>query len=63
MFVSLNINNIQIYKSNRYLPLYINKKAFTFFCLYIEKANERITEFKSPIRMSPAPGFDGTFVR
>lgn len=36
---------------------------FTFLCLNIEKANERITDPKNPIRTSPAPGLDETFVR
>lgn len=35
----------------------------TFLCLNIEKANERITDPKNPIRMSPAPGSDDEFVR
>ena len=36
--------------------------ALTFLCLNIEKANERIAEPKNPIKTSPAPRFDETFV-
>lgn len=35
----------------------------TFLCLNIEKANEIMTDPRKPIRISPAPGFDGTLVR
>lgn len=35
----------------------------TFLCLNIEKAKEIITDPRNPIRISPAPGLDGAFVR
>lgn len=41
----------------------MRKIWLTFLCWNIEKANERITDPKNPIRISPAPGFDETFVR
>lgn len=38
-------------------------KKITFLCLNIEKAKERITDPKNPIRISPAPGLDDAFVK
>lgn len=35
----------------------------SFLCLNMEKAKDIITDPKNPIRMSPAPGFEETFVR
>lgn len=35
----------------------------TFLCLNIEKANERMTDPKNPIKTSPAPGLVDAFVR
>lgn len=35
----------------------------TFLCLNIEKENDRMTDPKNPIKMSPAPGLEDAFVR
>lgn len=50
-------NEVNCYKFRRVFVV------STFRCWNIEKANERITDPRNPIKMSPAPGFDETLVR